>query len=68
MTSRTAPGRAWPTITGLVALWVLVLAEQLWIFALLFLGWALYDIVTGESNFIETIQRRTDRSCSGRLS
>ncbi len=47
----------WPTIIGLGVLWAAVLANQVWIFALLFIGWALLDITTGESHFIRRINR-----------
>lgn len=51
------PTGAWPTIIGLVILWIAVLANQVWIFAILFVGWAVFDIVTGESHFVQQIKR-----------
>ena len=49
--------RPWPTIAALAVIWVFTLANQIWTFAVLFIAWALYDIATGESNFIERITR-----------
>ena len=49
---------AWPTIAGLIVLWIAAIANQVWLFAALFIGWALFDIVTGESHFIQRITRR----------
>ncbi len=47
----------WPTIVGLAVLWGAALANQVWIFAVLFIAWALFDVFTGESNFIQRITR-----------
>lgn len=55
---RTSILRTWPTLTALAALWILTFANQYWVYALLFLAWALYDLVTGESSFIQRVTRR----------
>jgi len=49
--------RPWPTLLGLAVIWVLTLSGHTWIFAVLFLGWALFDLVTGESHFIQRVTR-----------
>ena len=49
---------AWPTWVAVAALWILTFAGQYWVFALLFLAWASYDILSGESRFIQRITRR----------
>ena len=49
---------AWPTVVGLTILWVAAIANQVWLFAALFIGWALFDVVTGESHFIQRVTRR----------
>lgn len=51
-------GSAWPTLAGLAILWFAALADQVWLFAALFGGWAILDIVTGESRFIQRITRQ----------
>lgn len=48
----------WPTIAALVVLWVAAIANQVWLFAVLFIGWAVYDVLAGESHFIQRITRR----------
>lgn len=50
--------RTWPTLVALGVLWVASLVSQVWVFGLLFLAWAAYDIVKGESFFIQRITRR----------
>lgn len=52
--------RPWMTWAGLAALWVLTFSGQYWMWSALFLGWAAYDIVTGESSFIQRVTRRGD--------
>lgn len=42
----------------MVALWAFALSEQIWLFALLFLAWAAFDIATGESSFVQRVTRR----------
>ncbi|HAI63907.1 MAG TPA: hypothetical protein DDY35_11365 [Acidimicrobiaceae bacterium] len=44
-------------VAGLVVLWAAALAGQVWVFALLFLGWAAYDVWAGESHFIQRVTR-----------
>lgn len=46
-----------PTWIALVIVWFAVLMNQPWIFGLLFLVWAIYDILTGESSFVQTLRR-----------
>ena len=55
---RAGAVRLWPTWAALTALWALTLANQVWVYALLFLAWGIYDLVTGESSFIQRITRR----------
>ncbi len=50
--------RAWPTWAAVAALWVLTYTEQWWVYPVLFLVWAIYDVATGESNFIQRVSRR----------
>lgn len=61
MRGRTADARSLggiaPAVVGLIVLWIAALANQVWIFAFLFIGWALYDIVNGESHFVQRITR-----------
>lgn len=52
--------RPWMTWTALSVLWVLTFTGQLWMWPVLFLGWAAYDIVTGESNFVQRVTRRAN--------
>ena len=55
---RTRTWRAWPTWAGVAALWILTYTEQWWVYPVLFLVWAVYDVATGESNFIQRVSRR----------
>ena len=50
--------RPWVTWAALSVLWVGTFAGQLWMWPVLFLGWAAYDVLTGESNFVQHITRR----------
>ena len=56
--TQTRSLRLWPTWVAVAALWAFALTEQIWLFALLFLGWAAFDIVTGESSFVQRVTRR----------
>ena len=47
-----------PTWIALAIVWFAVLMNQPWIFGLMFLAWAIFDIVTGESSFVQTVTRR----------
>lgn len=47
-----------PTWIALVVVWFAVLMNQTWIFGILFLAWAIYDIATGESSFVQTVRRK----------
>ena len=47
-----------PTWIALAALWCAVLANQAWIYGLLLLAWGVYDVVTGESVFVQRVTRR----------
>ncbi len=49
--------RAWPTWAAVAALWILTYTEQWWVYPGLFLVWGIYDVATGESNFIQRISR-----------
>ena len=53
--ARSSP--AWPTWAAVAALWILTYTEQWWVYPGLFLVWAIYDVATGESNFIQRIRR-----------
>ena len=57
-TEVTTTGSAWPTLIALCILWVAAIANQVWLFAALFIGWAAFDVITGESHFIQRITRR----------
>lgn len=50
--------RPWLTWVALAAIWCAAVLDQLWVFSLLLVAWALYDIRTGESLFIQRITRR----------
>ena len=56
--ARARAVRQWPTWVALVALWIFTLAEQFWLFPALFLAWAAYDLVTGQSSFVQRVTRR----------
>lgn len=47
-----------PTWIALLTVWFAVLMNQPWIFGLLFLAWAIFDIVTGKSSFVQTVTRK----------
>ena len=50
--------RLWPTWVAVAALWAFALSGQIWLFAVLFLAWAAFDIATGESSFVQRVTRR----------
>ena len=50
--------KLWPTWSALAALWFLTFSGQYWVYPLLFLAWAGYDLATGESSFIQRVTRR----------
>lgn len=50
--------RPWLTWGALAAIWCAAVLDQLWVFSLILLAWALHDIRTGESLFIQRITRR----------
>ncbi|MGI9644426.1 MAG: hypothetical protein ACR2O6_03860 [Ilumatobacteraceae bacterium] len=50
--------RTWPTVLALMVIWAAALTGQIWVFALLFLGWAVSDVVTGESFLVQRLERR----------
>ena len=56
--ARARAVRQWPTWVALVALWIFTLAGQFWLFPVLFLAWAAYDLVTGQSSFVQRVTRR----------
>ena len=56
--SPTRTRGAWPVWIALAALWLMTLAGQYWVYAVLFLAWAVYDLATGESHFIQSVTRR----------
>ena len=47
-----------PTWIALVVVWCAVLVNQPLVFGLMFLAWAGYDVVTGESVFVQRLTRR----------
>ena len=51
-------GNLAPTWIALLVVWFAVLVNQPWIFGLLFLAWAIYDIAKGESSFVQTVTRK----------
>ena len=59
-TTGTGPGvgRAWPTFLALAVVWAMSLTGQVWVFSVLFAGWAVLDLVKGESFFIQRVTRR----------
>ncbi len=59
-TTRPSPTgvRTWPTIVALVVIWAMAMTGQVWIFALLFLGWAASDVVSGDSVLVQRVERR----------
>ncbi len=52
------PANLAPTWIALLIVWSAVLLNQTWIFGVLFLAWATWDIVTGESSFVQTVSRK----------
>ncbi len=59
-TSVASGTKTWPTLAGLALLWAATLANQTWILGVLFLGWAAWDITTGESFFLQRIRRASN--------
>jgi hypothetical protein len=57
-TSTPPATRSWPTLAVLALLWAAIVASQLWVFGILFLIWAAWDITTGESHFLQRIHRQ----------
>ena len=57
-TAARTSARTWPTLVVLAVLWAATIANQLWVFGILFLLWAAWDITTGESYFIQRIRRQ----------
>ena len=60
MTALTAGRRSigtWPTVAVLVVLWLATFAGQYWVFGVLFIAWAAWDIASGETNFVQSIRR-----------
>lgn len=57
-TAATSDRTIWLPVVGLVALWIAAITDQVWVFAALFIGWALLDIAAGESHFIRRVARR----------
>lgn len=50
--------RPWPTWVALAAVWCAVFIDLGWVYGLLLVAWGLYDLLTGESIFIQRITRR----------
>ena len=50
--------RLMPTWIALVVVWCAVVVNQPLVFGLLFLAWAAYDVITGESVFVQRLRRR----------
>ena len=58
-TAATKPtSRPWPTLVALAVMWLATLANQIWVFGVLLLAWAFWDIATGESHFLQRVGRR----------
>ena len=47
----------WPTWTALALVWVVSLSGLNWVWAILFLSWAGWDVYTGESHFVQRVRR-----------
>ncbi|MEM7246382.1 MAG: hypothetical protein AAF533_13615 [Acidobacteriota bacterium] len=47
----------WKAITGLVLLLIATALGWYWIYALLFLAWAVHDGLAGSTHFIEPVRR-----------
>lgn len=56
--AKSSAVKLWPTWAALAALWLLTFTGQYWVYPLLFLAWAAYDLATGESSFIQRVTRR----------
>ena len=59
--NRNDPQRGWQpraTWIALAAIWCAVFIDLNWIFALLLVGWGLYDVFTGQSLFVQRVTRR----------
>ncbi|MEM9132444.1 MAG: hypothetical protein AAF962_11290 [Actinomycetota bacterium] len=57
-TSTRPAVRTWPTIAVLVGLWVATLLGHLWVFGVLLIIGAAWDIRAGESHVLQRISRR----------
>lgn len=49
----------WRAILAVVLLWIAALTGAVWVFAILFIIWAIADILTGEAHLIEAVPRAT---------
>lgn len=48
----------WPTWAAVVVLWISAILHNPWIYGCLFLAWALYDIISGRSVFLQQLTRK----------
>ena len=47
----------WPTWIVVVLIWISAILNQSWMYGTLLLAWAVFDLVTGRSTFIQDITR-----------
>ncbi len=47
----------WKALLAILLLWVAFFTDQVWVFALLFVLWALQSVVAGETHFVELVRR-----------
>lgn len=50
----------WKALLGLVIVWVATLSGQVWVWAGLFVWWAVLDMYFGETHFFERVERSTN--------
>ena len=50
----------WKALLGLVIVWVATLTGQVWVWAMLFVWWAVVDMFYGETHFFERVERATN--------
>ena len=50
----------WKALLGLIVLWIATLTGAVWVWAALFIWWAILDMWYGETHFLERVTRNDD--------
>ena len=53
------PVRALPIVGAVLATWAVVLADSMWLWGVVMIGWAIRDIAVTETRFIRQLSRRS---------